>query len=84
LTSGPALVSAVFLQHRQNESLLEFAHCLGVQDVALVHLQDECFELISHGILLSFEKLTRELFSFANFRFEPADTRGLLVLLFTA
>ena len=48
-----ALVALVFLQHRQDKPLLELAHRLGVQDIALVHLHDECFELVSHGISLS-------------------------------
>src|ERR1700677_1329648 len=56
LTGSATLVSVVFLQHGENEPLLEFAHCLRVQNVAFVHLQDECFELISHGILFLFEK----------------------------
>ncbi len=56
LTGGTALVPIVFLQHGEDEPLLEFAHRLGVKNIAFVHLQDECFELISHGILLSFEK----------------------------
>ena len=60
LTRGPALVSAVFLQYCEDETLLEFAHRLGVENVAFVHLEDECFELISHGIPLSFEKLPFE------------------------
>jgi hypothetical protein len=54
LAGGPALVSIVFLQYGEDESLLEFAYRLGVQNIAFVHLQDECFELISHGIPLSF------------------------------
>jgi hypothetical protein len=59
LTGGPALVSIVFLQHGEDEALFEFAYRLGVQNIAFVHLQDECFELISHGIPLSFEKRQR-------------------------
>ena len=56
LTCGPALISIVFLQHGKDEPLLEFSDRLRVKNIAFVHLQDECFELISHGILLSFEK----------------------------
>jgi hypothetical protein len=44
----------VFLQYGEDEPLFEFAYRLGVQNIAFVHLQDECFELISHGIPLSF------------------------------
>jgi hypothetical protein len=54
LAGGPALVSVVFLQHGEDEPLLEFPYRLGVQNIALIHLQDECFELISHGLSLSF------------------------------
>jgi hypothetical protein len=67
LTRGPALVSVVFLQHCEDEPLLEFAYRLGVQNIAFVHLQDECFELISHGIPLSFEKLQPALFFLPDF-----------------
>jgi hypothetical protein len=55
LTGCPALVTFVFLKHSKDESLLEFANSLRVEDVALVHLHDEGFELISHGISLSQE-----------------------------
>jgi hypothetical protein len=82
LASGPALISTVFLEHRQDEPLLEFAYRLGIKNIALVHLQDECFELISHGIPLSFEKLPSRFSLFARFRFDAADV-WLLVLLFT-
>src|SRR5579863_644443 len=68
LTRGPALVSVIFLQHCEDEPLLEFAYRLGIQNIAFVHLQDECFELISHGASLfllesCIEKLPRALFS---------------------
>jgi len=59
LTGGPALISIVFLQYGEDEALFEFAYRLGVQNIAFVHLQDECFELISHGIPLSLEKRQR-------------------------
>ena len=53
LARRAALVSVVFLQHGEDEPLLELPYRLGVQNIAFVHLQDECFELISQGILLS-------------------------------
>lgn len=53
LARGPALVSIVFLEHREDESLLEFPYRFGIQNIAFVHLQDERFELISHGLSLS-------------------------------
>jgi len=53
LASGSALIALVFLEHSQDEPLLELAYCLGIQNVAFVHLDYECFELISHGISLS-------------------------------
>ena len=51
LAGGAALVAFVFLQDGQDKPLLEFAHTLGVEDVALVHLQDKCFQLIFHVAL---------------------------------
>src|SRR5712675_1637462 len=53
LAGGAALVALIFLQNGQDESLLEFAHTLRIENVALVHLQDECFQLIFHGRSLS-------------------------------
>jgi hypothetical protein len=53
LAGGAALIAFVFLQHGENESFLEFANSLRVEDVALVHLHDECFELVSHVVSLS-------------------------------
>ncbi len=43
LAGGPALISFVLLQNRKNEPLLEFSHCLGVKNIAFVHLHDEGF-----------------------------------------
>jgi hypothetical protein len=54
LASGAALISLIFLEHRQDEPLLEFTHGLGIQNVAFVHLHNKGFELISHGVSLSF------------------------------
>jgi hypothetical protein len=54
---GTALVSLVFLEHRQNEALFEFAHAFGVKNVALVHLQNKCFQLVFHDASLFAMKL---------------------------
>jgi hypothetical protein len=53
LARGAALVSFVFLKYRQDKALLEFAHRLRVQNIAFVHLHNQGFQLISHGISLS-------------------------------
>jgi hypothetical protein len=53
LTGRAALVALVLLEYCEDKSLLEFANSLGIQDVALVHLHDKCFKLISHVISLS-------------------------------
>ena len=52
LACRPALIPFVFLKNSKNETLFEFANRLGVQNIAFVHLHDECFELVSHGISL--------------------------------
>src|ERR1019366_6508926 len=54
LARGLALVSLAVLQHRENESLLEFTHAFGIGDAVLVHLQDQSFQLIFHNAPLSF------------------------------
>ena len=54
LTRGAALIAVVFLQNGEDEPLLEFPYRLGIQNITLVHLKDERFELISHGLSLSF------------------------------
>ena len=51
----PALVSFVLLQDGENEFLLEFTNGFRIKDVALVHLHDQGFKLISHGVSLSRE-----------------------------
>lgn len=51
--SCAALIALIFLQNRQNESFLKLANSLGIEDVALIHLHNECFELISHSLPLS-------------------------------
>ncbi len=48
-----ALVALVLLQNGENESLLKLAHALGIKNIAAVHLQDECFQLIFHDESLS-------------------------------
>jgi hypothetical protein len=45
---GLALVAAVFFEDRDDEPLFEFAHSFGVENSALLHLLDECFELVFH------------------------------------
>ena len=52
LARGAALVSLVLLKHRSDEAAFELAHCFRVEDIALVHLLYECFQLIFHGISL--------------------------------
>lgn len=52
---GAALVALVFLKDGEDKALLEFPYTLGIQDVALVHLQDECFQLIFHDVSLRYE-----------------------------
>jgi len=79
LTRSPALVAVVFLQDREDEPLLELPYRLGVQNITLVHLQDECFELISHGIPLSFKKPWLAFI----FLISVKAACGLHVLLFT-
>src|SRR5205823_11668908 len=48
-----ALVALVLLKAGEDKPLLEFADALGVKNIALVHLQNECFQLIFHLISLS-------------------------------
>ena len=50
---GAALVPFIFLEHGQDETLLEFTHAFGIKNIAAVHLQDECFQLIFHDAFLS-------------------------------
>jgi len=40
---GAALVAFIFLENGEDEALFEFADCLRIKDVALVHLHDEGF-----------------------------------------
>ncbi len=48
-----ALVPFVFLKYGEDEALFKLSHTLRVEDVAFVHLQDKCFQLIFHGRFLS-------------------------------
>lgn len=50
---GPALVALVFLKHGQDKAFLELTHAFGIKNIASVHLQDECFQLIFHDAFLS-------------------------------
>jgi hypothetical protein len=52
-SGGTALVTLVFLQNGQDETLLELPHAFRVEDIAAVHLQNECFQLIFHDASLS-------------------------------
>jgi hypothetical protein len=45
---GAALVAFILVEHSQYEAFLEFTHALGIKNVASIHLQDECFQLIFH------------------------------------
>lgn len=48
LAGGLALVAAILLEHGHNETLFEFTNGFRIKDVAFVHLQDECFQLVFH------------------------------------
>ena len=49
LASGAALVAFILLEDSDYEPLFEFANRLGVENIALIHLHDQCFQLIFHG-----------------------------------
>ena len=53
LTGGAALIAFIFLEHGEDKPLLKLTHALGVEDVAFVHLQNKCFQLIFHSRFLS-------------------------------
>jgi hypothetical protein len=86
LPRGSALITLVFLQHRQDEAFFELAYGFGVKNIAFVHLHDECFELISHGLSLSLEKRLILLFAMYSFfiRFAAAPQRLIHVHLLLA
>jgi hypothetical protein len=50
---GAALVAFVFLKNGQDKAFLELAHSLGIKNVASVHLQNQCFQLVFHDGSLS-------------------------------
>src|SRR5215469_1370495 len=50
LPRGAALIALVFLEHGDDEAALEFAHCFRIENVAAIHLQYQCFQLVLHGI----------------------------------
>jgi hypothetical protein len=63
LACGAALIALVFLEHSQDKALLKLTNSLGVQNVALVHLHDERFELIFHSLSLSLATRQRQNFN---------------------
>src|SRR5208282_578283 len=48
LSSGFALIAPVFFEHGYDEALLKLTNRLRIEDVAFVHLKNECFQLIFH------------------------------------
>jgi hypothetical protein len=48
LPCSAALIAFVFFEHGRNKAALKFAHCFGIKNIAAIHLQYECFELIFH------------------------------------
>ena len=43
-----ALIAPVFFEHGHNKALFKLANRLRIEDVAFVHLKNECFQLIFH------------------------------------
>ena len=54
------MVAFIFLEDCEDEAFFKFTDRLGIKDVALVHLHDEGFELILHGLSLSLLRLQYE------------------------
>jgi len=54
---GSALVAFIFLQHGQDEAFLELPHTFRIQNVALIHLQNQGFQLIFHVGLSLFSRM---------------------------
>src|SRR5208283_1601108 len=52
LTCGLALVPLAILQHGENKFFLELTDGFCIRDAALVHLHDQCFQLIFHSASL--------------------------------
>src|SRR5215467_26369 len=50
LARPAALIAFVFLEDSDDEAALEFAHGFRIENVAAIHLQHQCFELVLHGI----------------------------------
>ena len=51
-TGGAALVAFIFLEHGEDKAFLEFPHAFRIKNIALIHLQNECFQLIFHDASL--------------------------------
>ena len=51
------LVAFVVLQHRKYEAFLEFADSFGVENAALVHLENQGFQLVFHSASLYSSRL---------------------------
>jgi hypothetical protein len=45
---GAALVAFVFFEDGQDETFFEFSDAFRIKNIAAVHLQNECFQLIFH------------------------------------
>jgi hypothetical protein len=43
-----ALIAPVFFEHGYDEALLKLTDRFRIEDIAFVHLKDECFQLIFH------------------------------------
>ena len=52
LARGFALVPVVLLENRDDESFLKFADGFRIQNAALEHLENKCFELVFHSASL--------------------------------
>ena len=50
---GSALVAFILLENCQDEAFLELPNSFGIKNIAAVHLQDKCFQLIFHNASLS-------------------------------
>src|SRR5579864_6166961 len=48
-----ALVAFILLEDCENKTLFEFPYTFRIKNVAAVHLQNECFQLIFHDAVLS-------------------------------
>jgi hypothetical protein len=57
LPRGLALIAAVFFEHSYDEAFLKLTDRFRIEDVAFVHLKNECFQLIFH-LLPRFRTIT--------------------------